>query len=708
MRRALLGVALALWIVPAGHAAAPTRLIYTSDRTGIREVYSLDPSRPRRPAQLTFGHPAACEPLLEGCGYGTATPSPDGRWLAYGGSPYACAGAANAFVARADGRDPKALPRRPGECATAFVWAPNSKQLAYLSGGAVWSVRVPGLTARRIAAGYNPRWSPDSRSLAFVSADEQRSLEVWRAGRARTLAHDVAEFAWSPNGRWIALARGTYQPYFQEVKVVSPDGKHERQVSDSYGLSLSWSGDGRMVAFHGSRGLTVARIGTSSLKELGSVGYRSSWSHRGHLLALDTMRGVELYDAAADARRVLTASHATEVAWAPDDRALAFVVNTRITNFSSGDLKVVTTSGSVRTLLRASSDRGGSIGELSWIRPNRKLRYRPAEERRAATVSPQTLEAPWPIGRLAADGDRVAYTTCGHLFVWTPQTGSVSQVEPAASLTPQCTTSRVYNPFEIYDIALAGDRLAFGVRDGNMSQRWFLLQESLSQADSLQEVATGGGFAGCTVAKSGLGDLVGSGDSLFFSRWEEGAPPAPCGVAVKQDIYRLEPAGCECPIVASAPGPLQPSAVDQGRVVARGTNATLILDRNGNQLLSVPVHALAALLSAGDLVVLVRGQLRDYDSTTGALLHSWGLPDVDGGGTCGSPHPWACPQPPLTLQDAAGGLVAYVLDRQVHVLRLRDGITSTLGIGMMARFMESGLVYADGPRLRLVPFAQLP
>jgi NADPH-dependent 2,4-dienoyl-CoA reductase/sulfur reductase-like enzyme len=43
----------------------------------------------------------------------------------------------------------------------------------------------------------------------------------------------------------------------------------------------------------------------------------------------------------------------------------------------------------------------------------------------------------------------------------------------------------------------------------------------------------------------------------------------------------------------------------------------------------------------------------------------------------------------------------------VHVVRLADGRDTVVGYGSEARFMNDGLVYADGARVRLIPFAQL-
>src|SRR5207244_11337851 len=151
--------------------------------------------------------------------------------------------------------------------------------------------------------------------------------------------------------------------------------------------------------------------------------------------------------------------------------------------------------------------------------------------------------------------------------------------------------------------------------------------------------------------------------------------------------------------------------VDAGRIVDGGSNATEIRDRTGALLLSVAVPPLAAQLADNDLVVLVHGALRDYDASTGALLNARPLADVPSAPECSSPHSgsWECHNDArLVLEDAARGLVAYILDGQVHLLRLADGQDSTLAPGAHARFMDAGLVYADGASIRLVPYGQLP
>ena len=60
------------------------------------------------------------------------------------------------------------------------------------------------------------------------------------------------------------------------------------------------------------------------------------------------------------------------------------------------------------------------------------------------------------------------------------------------------------------------------------------------------------------------------------------------------------------------------------------------------------------------------------------------------------------------LADAARGLAAYVLEGEVHLLRLADGADRVVGSGTLARFTNAGLALADGARIRLAPLGRLP
>ena len=102
------------------------------------------------------------------------------------------------------------------------------------------------------------------------------------------------------------------------------------------------------------------------------------------------------------------------------------------------------------------------------------------------------------------------------------------------------------------------------------------------------------------------------------------------------------------------------------------------------------------------------------EATFGADCPTWFDPGCLAGQPSGIACNWStdrqssCEKPRLRLEDAARGMVTYVLDDRVHVFRLADGVDAVVNDGTVSRFTSSGLVYADGARVHSVPFDRLP
>src|SRR5262249_29679306 len=169
-----------------------------------------------------------------------------------------------------------------------------------------------------------------------------------------------------------------------------------------------------------------------------------------------------------------------------------------------------------------------------------------------------------------------------------------------------------------------------------------------------------------------IGELAAAGDVVVYGEWSEtyGTSRSPPYPITGEDIHRVDGDACPCPTIASSPGPLYPADVNEDRVLAYGTNETVLFDRNGNRLLSLPVSPLAAQLAGTDLVLLLPGELRDYDTRSGALLHTWPMPAVPSGPECALRD---CDNTDLVLDDPARGLGAYTLSDEVHDLRRAGG-----------------------------------
>jgi hypothetical protein len=695
--------------------AASFRLLYASDWSGAGQVYAVDAATGRF-GQLTFGRAPTCAPA--GCGYGGAVPSPNGRFVLY--TDFAACSFSSSrsslFVALADGTHARvvARARASSDCPRGIegTWAPDSERIAYADEAVIHIVDRDGSRNRVVGSGDTVRWSSDGRAIAFSTHEPSGAvgpLSIRRNERTRLLAPAASAFEWSPDGRWIAYEvsvagrQGT-------VQIVHSDGSGRRTLTSGSLIPPGWSPDSRFLSVSTEQGATTLDIGTGAKRLLPMLATPIAWRPQGHTLTVSDRHGTSSLDPVDGAERLLTSEQAAIGRWSPDGRYLAYLTPARYLGvYANSDLRVLTPAGDSRTLVAADGAYGGDVAaDFAWTQVSKGDRYRPPQPRSLATVRDDDLTAPWPITRLAADGARVAYTSCGHVFVWTPATREVVQAEPNSSLGVRCTTPGNYWAFSLFTLALSGDRIAFGQLDGNTGQQWGLYEGSVDDGASFTLLAGVASVNGCQVGPGGLGDLTGAGDLLVFSTWSDNlACPAR---TLAQQVHKVGSGGCPCPVIASAQGPLVPFDVDAGRLVAGGETSTVVLDDAGKQLLSVPVLPLAAQLSGTDLVILEQGHLADFDARTGERLHAWPLPDVPSGGECASPHTgtWECRRARLLLEDAARGLATYVLDGQVHLIRLADGADVTIAAGTLARFIDAGLVYAEGVNLHLIPFDQLP
>ena len=574
------------------------------------------------------------------------------------------------------------------------VPSPNGRRVAYLvadvfearapalrSGGALWVARANGSSARRLASdgvGERVTWSPDSSRLAYTRKGVLHIVGTDGSGdRVVRRAPPWADTNLSPNGRWVATRTLTAQATVLEVSSRSTETTFrfelERVTPDDYGTSdeAAWSPDSRYVAFASARGVWTVEVRRGRLRRLSrEPGFSLSWALDSRSLALVRGRG-PLPDA----------------------------------NFESGDLLQITLAGRVTSVVDDDRAYGGTIVDVAWTRPPAEVRYRAPEAGPATRVASDGLLADGPIHRLAADGERVAFNACDDVYTWTPASGEVVPLGQSGPLS----WCRSENNTVVHSLAVAGDRVAYGKRSGCNSITISLHLEVFAPVRRSSQLARG--LSNCASPnRPGVHRLTGAGGLLVFSTLHEPFPEPGerCCRTTLEEINRVGPDGCPCPVIASSPGPLAPSDVERDRVVAFGDNATLVLDPHGKELVSIPVSPVAAQLWGDDLVLLERGRLRIHDAEAGAFLRSWPLPDVPSGGTCDLQCVRAGDTARLRLHDLARGLVAYVLDGEVKLLRLADGANATVGRGTIARFLDAGLVYADGSRLHLVPFERLP
>ena len=262
------------------------------------------------------------------------------------------------------------------------------------SRSAIWIVPTNGSTrARLLSVGtslnHSPQWSPDGRTIAFLSIrpssnargvvapdqphTSEPSLQLWTipiaGGEARPLTaigRNIRSFRWSPDGRSIALlapdplsseARADRAAKRDWVEADVPreftrvwildlaSGSLRRiAVADREISEVSWAPDGKRLA------LRVAA--TAGLND---------FFYRSNLLLIDVASG-------AIERMVFKGVYGT-ASWSPDGRRIAFIAPDQ-GNIGIRGLVADVATGETREL-GASFD--GTIKRLDWSRDNSTL-----------------------------------------------------------------------------------------------------------------------------------------------------------------------------------------------------------------------------------------------------------------------------------------------------------------------------------------------
>jgi TolB protein len=159
-------------------------------------------------------------------------------------------------------------------------WAPDSMELVYSMGGALWRQRVDSEATEQLTDGagydYQPDWSPDGRYIVYTSGNGA-GLELWmldlQSKRAHQLTHDGAvalEPRWSPDGKRIVYVSTAHTRHFHLFIADISDGQltTAKQLTEEnrstlpryyysafdHEINPTWTRDGKSVVFVSNRG----------------------------------------------------------------------------------------------------------------------------------------------------------------------------------------------------------------------------------------------------------------------------------------------------------------------------------------------------------------------------------------------------------------------------------------------------------------------
>ncbi len=259
-----------------------------------------------------------------------------------------------------------------------------------------------------------PRWSPDGRYLAFLSArgdeaEKKKGAQVWlldrQGGEAQKLTDikgGVADYAWSPDAKRLCLVVNDFDPASDPEKMEGWKRKTAPPiVIDRYHFKSDEGGYLRRLYSH----LTLFEVDTKKAEVLTQGVFDDespAWSPDGKAIAFvsnrtpdpdrndDSNIWVIEARAGAEARPVTTfeGRDSGTPAWSPDGKWIAYVQGdvTRLTAYHLDKLAVVPAAGGTPKVLTAALDRPVD-GRLAWAADGQSVRVVVSDDRTAYAAS---------------------------------------------------------------------------------------------------------------------------------------------------------------------------------------------------------------------------------------------------------------------------------------------------------------------------------
>ncbi|PZR34900.1 amidohydrolase family protein [Caulobacter segnis] len=181
--------------------------------------------------------------------------------------------------------------------------SPNGQRVAFIALGGLYvqDLKPGGRPAKVKGApdkAFQPRWSPDGKTLVFVTWDPQAGGAVWRVpaagGKAVKLTNDGAfytEPTFSPDGASVVVLKSSQYDRLRRASEAAPDwptdivklpasgGAQQLVAHTSAARLLSFGADPRRVRFYSGSGVqSVALDGADAKPRTEFVGKSRAWS----------------------------------------------------------------------------------------------------------------------------------------------------------------------------------------------------------------------------------------------------------------------------------------------------------------------------------------------------------------------------------------------------------------------------------------------
>ena len=266
----------------------------------------------------------------------------------------------------------------------------------------IWIVGMTGseavpMTAEEVSSSH-PRWSPDGKYLAFLSARNEGKTQVWllnRAGgeaqRLTEMAQNIADFAWSPDSlRLVLILRDPSEEEVEAAKERNKDQDKDKKPKTKKPWvidRLQFKQDEIGYLDRRRTHLYVFDLAAKSLVQVTSGDYDDSqpaWSPDGRMLAFASNRSKPDPDGTYDTNVWTVAAdntdkgaHLTQVttnpgednapSWSPDGKSIVYItqLDPRLFAYATHHVAVSPATGGPAKVLTQSLDRNASEPRFS-------------------------------------------------------------------------------------------------------------------------------------------------------------------------------------------------------------------------------------------------------------------------------------------------------------------------------------------------------
>lgn len=651
---AAVGVCAALATGCGGHGRSPGTIVFTSAYSGREAVYAVRPDgtgMTRLPLDLP----------------------------PYGASVFWTRDGAKAFV----------LDDTGSRVAAAYLFEPASGKRRPLR---LRGLRLTG--TNQVGDLTDMPWSPDGKRLLVATNRGDVVLDV-ETGARHVIDDSSADgpVAWSGDGKDLLF------PFNLDVYAAPADGGSARLVArlarpgvdSAYGPQSS--ADGKWIAVvasteSGASALYAVRSNGTGLHLVARGGDAPAWSPTGERLAFADGRGIVVVDFRTGRRRRLADTGLDDPAdvgpaWSPDgERILYRGVDLR--GAPAGDhlqLLTVEADGTGRHPVTHAFTVDSGAYQAVWVEAAVKGVPRPTP--RPVSLPATRMTTRLPIVALGAAGNRAALVQgfgggtgsrhpLGPIVVWDAVARHVRRIPISG-----CGTA--------YDVVLAA---------GGVGYRCETAGEGYSVHDSLRLVPAGkretvelADTHGEEFTGSFLGGVVADGGAIAFDVASAAKPTRPELRIGRTRVWKAT--GARAVVAHTFRGVATVTSLDADRVAVMrdgGKTVSVLSAAGGLRTYALGgARVLDAALDGPRLLVLRSTRLTVVDLGTGRRTASWPVRRAFG--------------PAPELEDAQGGLAAYVVGAALHVLRLSDDrelvvATPNAAEPVFARFVPGGLFYS--------------